>query len=150
MEFELPPDFRELFELLNANNVRYLLLGGYAVGAYGYPRATNDLDVFVSDDHENVEHVTDALAAFGFPESQKTIDAFLQPRSMLEMGVEPMKIRIMNFADGINFDEAFDRKTVFNIAGINVNVLSRVDLIANKKAVGRHKDLDDVERLEKE
>src|SRR5688572_13670527 len=103
MEFELPPDFKELFELLNANSVRYLLLGGYAVGAYGYPRATNDLDVFVSGEATNVGQLGRALEAFGFSESQLPKDAFLQPRSILEMGIEPMKIQLMNFADGIDF-----------------------------------------------
>ena len=150
MEFELPPDFRELFELLNANRVRYLLLGGYAVGAYGYPRATNDLDVFVSSDADNVDRLSSALTSFGFSESKSTKEAFLQQRSILEMGVEPMKIQLMNFADGIGFEQAFERKNVIDIAGVSVAMVSKADLIANKRAVGRHKDLDDIERLEKE
>lgn len=147
MEFELPQDFKELFELLNANNVRYLLLGGYAVGAYGYPRATNDIDVFVSDDEVNVENLIRCLSQFGFVEPVSR-DAIAQPRSMIEMGVEPIKIQLLNFADGIEFETAFTRRSLVEIEGIEVSVVSKDDLIRNKKAVGRHKDLADVLRLE--
>lgn len=145
MELELPQDFKELFELLNANNVRYLMLGGYAVGAYGYPRATNDIDVFVADDSENVTKLIRALADFGFPSLGE--NAFSQPRSMVELGVEPVKIQLMNFADGLDFEEAFSRRNLVKIEDINVTVVSMDDLIRNKETVGRHKDLADVERL---
>ena len=148
MEFELPQDFKELFELLNANKVRYLMLGGYAVGAYGYPRATNDLDVFVSGDEVNVENLIRCLAQFGFAEPMAH-DILSEPRSIIEMGVEPIKIQLMNFADGIDFEAAFARRNILDIEGIEVSVVSKDDLIRNKKAVGRYKDLADVERLEK-
>lgn len=147
MEFELPQDFKELFELLNANNVRYLMLGGYAVGAYGYPRATNDLDVFVSGDQANVENLIRCLTQFGFEAVAQ--HALYESRSIIEMGVEPIKIQLMNFADGIDFEVAFARRNILEIEGIEVSVVSKEDLIRNKKAVGRYKDLADVERLEK-
>lgn len=148
MEFELPQDFKELFELLNANNVRYMMLGGYAVGAYGYPRATNDIDVFVSDDEVNVENLIQSITQFGFA-GPISPDALSQPRSIVEMGVEPIKIQLMNFADGIDFEAAFARRNILKIEGIEVSAVSKDDLIRNKKAVGRYKDLADVERLEK-
>ena len=148
MEFELPQDFKELFELLNANNVRYLMLGGYAVGAYGYPRATNDVDVFVSDDEVNVENLIQSISQFGFAEPVSH-DALAQPRCIIEMGVEPIKIQLMNFADGIDFEAAFARRNILKIHGIEVSTVSKDDLIRNKKAVGRYEDLADVERLEK-
>ena len=147
MEFELPQDFKELFELLNANNVRYLMLGGYAVGAYGYPRATN-LDVFVSDDDKNVENLIRCLTQFGFAEPVAE-NVLSEPRSIIEMGVEPIKIQLMNFADGIGFEEAFSHRSILEIEDIEVSVVSKDDLIRNKRAVGRHKDLADVERLER-
>jgi hypothetical protein len=147
MEFELPQDFKELFELLNANNVRYLMLGGYAVGAYGYPRTTNDIDIFVSSDEINTENLIRCLTQFGFVEPISR-DAISQPRSLIEMGVEPIKIQLLNFADGIEFDTAFTRRSILEIEGIEVSVVSKDDLIRNKKAVGRYKDLADVERLE--
>ena len=147
MEFELPQDFKELFELLNSNRVRYLLLGGYAVSAYGYPRTTNDIDLFVADDSDNIETLIRSLSDFGFPTLDST--AFSEPRSMVEMGVEPMKIQIMNFADGLDFERAFSRKHAMRVEDIVINVVAKEDLIENKKAVGRYKDLADVERLEK-
>ena len=104
MEFELPKDFRELFELLNANNVKYLLIGGYAVGYYGYPRATNDIDVFVADDHANSRKLVKPLSEFGFSGENLSEELFTQKKSIIEMGVEPMMIQIMNFASGISFD----------------------------------------------
>ena len=124
------------------------MLGGYAVGAYGYPRATNDLDVFVSDDQANVENLIRCLAQFGFAEPLSE-NVLSEPRSIIEMGVEPIKIQLMNFADGIDFEVAFSRRNILEIEGIEVSVVSKDDLIRNKKAVGRHKDLADVERLER-
>ncbi len=105
MELELPEDFKELFKSLNANSVRYLLIGGYAVGVYGYPRATNDIDIFVSDDPENVENLVKALRDFGFGGFDLS-KLFESNRSLVELGVEPLKVQIMNFADGIDFQKS--------------------------------------------
>lgn len=148
MELELPRDFKELFESLNACEVPYLMIGGYAVGVYGYSRTTNDIDIFVSDDAVSLERLRNALKDFGFSEADLT-GIFNTPRSLVEIGVEPLKIQLMNFADGIDFDEAFVAKNVVQIEDIFVNTISRSDLIANKTASGRHKDLADVEELEK-
>lgn len=148
MEFELPKDFRELFELLNANDVKYLLIGGYAVGYYGYPRATNDIDVFVADDHANSRNLVKALSEFGFSGENLSEELFTQKKSIIEMGVEPMMIQIMNFASGISFDEAYARRVVVRIEGVDVSLISKDDLKTNKLASGRYKDLADIERLE--
>lgn len=148
MEFELPKDFKELFELLSTNKVRYLLIGGYAVGVYGYARSTNDLDIFVSDDRENVLRLRKALIEFGAAESNFVGDLFPERRSMMEMGVEPMKVQFVNFADGIDFDVAFAGKNEVRIEDIFVTTIGKGDLIKNKIASGRHKGLADVERLE--
>lgn len=149
MEFELPKDFKELFELLNANRVRYLLIGGYAVGIHGYTRTTNDLDIFVSDDGENVGNLRLTLIAFGFGESNLSDDIFPDKRSMIEMGVEPMKIQIMNFADGIEFETAYANHIETAIEDIAISTIHKQDLIKNKITSGRLKDLADVERLER-
>ena len=148
MEIELPRDFKELFESLNANSVRYLLIGGYAVGVYGYSRTTNDIDIFVSDDPENVERVIDALHQFGGSGTNLS-GMFAKKRSLVEIGVEPVKVQLMNFADGITFDEAFTRRTVIEADGVAISTIGRDDLIANKLATGRHKDLDDIEMIER-
>lgn len=146
MEFELPKDFKELFELLNANSVRYLLIGGYAVGIHGYTRATNDLDIFVSDDEENVRNLRRSLIEFGF--GGLNDDLFPDKRSMIEMGVEPMKIQIMNFADGIEFEAAYSSRIEIVVEDIVISTIHKPDLIKNKITSGRLKDLADVERLE--
>ena len=148
MEFELPQDFKELFELLNSNNVKYLLIGGYAVGIYGYARSTNDIDIFISDEPENITKLGKSLEQFGFGRANLPDALFAQGRSLVEMGIEPMKVQLMNFADGIDFTEAFEQRNVVRIEDIEVNVISRENLMKNKKASGRYKDLADIERLE--
>lgn len=146
MEIELPRDFKELFVSLNANNVRYLLIGGYAVGVYGYSRTTNDIDIFVSDDQENTQRLIAALSDFGVGDTDLS-QIFAEKRSLVEIGVEPVKVQLMNFADGVTFDDAFDRRNVIEVEMILISTIGRDDLIANKIASGRHKDLDDVEML---
>src|SRR5690349_1166186 len=121
MEFELPRDFKELLESLNANNVRYLLIGGYAVGIYGYSRSTNDIDIFVSDKRENVLRLLKALADFGFTDPTLSEDVLSEERSMIEMGIEPMKVQILNFADGLNFEDCYARKNPVTIEDIIVD-----------------------------
>ena len=147
MELELPKDFKELLELLNANSVQYLLIGGYAVGIYGYSRSTNDIDIFVSDEIENVRNLIRALKDFAG--SSLSEDVLKEKRSMIEMGIEPMKVQILNFADGIDFDSAYSRKNRVKCEDIFVDTISKEDLIKNKAATGRYKDLSDVERLER-
>jgi hypothetical protein len=146
MEIELPRDFKELFESLNANSVRYLMIGGYAVGVHGYSRTTGDLDIFVSDDRDNVINLAKALTEFGLPNSELS-GIFHTGRSLVEIGVEPIKVQLMNFADGIEFDRAFDSRTVVEVEDILINTISKSDLIKNKLASGRHKGLADVEQL---
>ncbi len=146
MELELPEDFKELFKSLNANNVRYLMIGGYAVGVYGYPRATNDVDIFVSDDDTNTGNLVKALQDFGFGGFDLS-GIFKESRSLVEIGVEPLKVQFMNFADGIEFEKAFESRKLIAVEDISINTVSKSDLIRNKLASGRHKDLADVEQL---
>jgi predicted nucleotidyltransferase len=148
MEIELPRDFKELFVSLNANSVRYLLIGGYAVGVYGYSRTTNDIDIFVSDEPDNTNRLIAALNEFGVGGSDLS-QVFAEKRSLVEIGVEPVKVQLMNFADGIAFDEAYARRNVIEAEDVSISTIGRDDLIANKLASGRHKDLDDVEMLER-
>lgn len=148
MEIELPRDFKELFESLNANSVRYLLIGGYAVGVYGYSRTTNDIDVFVSDDAENIQRMIEALNDFGVSGTDLS-GIFAKERSLVEIGVEPVKVQLMNFADGIVFDDAFERRNIILVETVSISTIAREDLITNKLASGRHKDLADVEMIER-
>ena len=149
MELELPQDFKELFEYLNANKVEYLLLGGYAVIAHGYVRNTSDIDVVVSDGAENARRLISALSDFGFGETELKIELFTEPDSVVRMGVEPLKIEILNYLKGVDFAEAYSRRKSVQVEDILVDIISLTDLLANKRAVARPKDIVDADELEK-
>ncbi len=143
----LPKDFKELLKLLNANGVRYLLIGGYAVGFHGYPRATNDLDIFIAKDLENAQRLVKSLIDFGFGTDEISPSLFMQEKSIVRMGVEPLKIEFANFISGIEFEKAYRDKITGVIDEIKINIISLQHLKINKKASGRYKDLNDLENL---
>ena len=149
MEFELPKDFKELLELLNRHEVKYLLIGGYAVGLHGHARTTNDIDIAVADDEANVAKVANALEEFGFNAREAAAQLFSKPRSLVIMGVEPMAIDILNYIDGTTFDTAYGRRKSVRVEDIDVSLIGLEDLLLNKRYVGRLKDLADVEYLER-
>lgn len=145
----LPQDFKEFLKLLEANDVRYLLVGGYAVGLYGYPRPTGDIDIWVSNAPENAERAVEALRQFGFASPELSPALLTLEKSIIRMGVPPFKIEVITYIDGVNFGECFPRRSRVEIDGCPVNVIGRDDLLKNKKASGRPKDLDDLNELEK-
>jgi acylphosphatase len=147
MELELPPDFKELFRSLNAKGVEYLLIGGFAVIIHGYVRNTSDIDVAVSSDPENIAKCLEALEEFGFggPELRDALTP--HNKDVVRMGVEPMKIEILNYLNGVDFVDAYARRITRNVEDITVDIISLQDLIANKENVGRLQDLLDVEKL---
>lgn len=147
MENALPPDFKEFLNLLNVREVEYLLIGGYAVSFHGYPRVTNDIDLWVAVNPANAHKLIAVLRAFGFDTPELTPELFLKDRSIVRMGHPPMRIEITTGIDGVRFDDCYPRRTVAMIDGILVNVISREDLKTNKRASGRLKDLADLENL---
>jgi len=149
MELELNEDFKDLLKLFNSNNVRYLLIGGYAVIVHGHPRLTNDLDLVIGAEPENVERCLKALRDFGFSESDLSPDLFSKPKSMVRMGVEPVRIEILNYLEGVDFGSAYERRELRPAEDIQFDVISLPDLLTNKRAVGRDKDLLDVKELMK-
>jgi hypothetical protein len=146
MDITLPPDFKEFLKLFNDHNVRYLLIGGYAVGYYGYPRATNDMDVWVACDPENARRVTAALKAFGFDTPELSPNLFLDD-NIIRMGVPPLRIEILTTISGVAFDECYAESVQEEFDGVAVRLISLPRLRQNKQASGRHKDLDDLEHL---
>jgi len=148
MDLELPPDFKELLESLNANGVRYMVVGGYAVGFHGYGRSTNDIDIFVANDQTNAERLVKALTEFGFSGNNLSPDIFMRKDSLVIMGVEPLAVDILNYLTGVNFDAAFERRELVDCEDIRISLIGFDDLITNKRTAGRHKDLADVEYLE--
>lgn len=144
---QLPDDFKEFIQFLNEHEVHYLLLGGWAVGLYGNPRATNDIDFLIATDDENIRKLQKALLAFGAPTVENSV--FQEQGNVFRMGRSPIQIDIINEADGITFTECYERKNIIRIDGIDIETISRNDLIKNKKASGRHRDLADIEFIEK-
>lgn len=133
--------------LLNSHGVEYLLIGGYAVGYYGYPRATADMDVWIAVAPDNAPRVYKALKAFGMDVPELTPDLFLQENKVIRMGIPPLRIEIITTVSGVSFAECYARREVAQIEDVSVNLINRQDLKRNKKASGRHKDLDDLEHL---
>ena len=107
METKLPKDFKEFLRLLNVNGVRYLLIGGYAVGFHGYPHATNDIDIFVARDAENARRLVKSLIDFGFETDEFSVKLFMQKKSIVRVGVEPLKIEIANLYQVSNLKKHF-------------------------------------------
>jgi hypothetical protein len=147
MDIELPLDFKEFLKLLNEKGVRYLLIGGYAVGYHGYPRATNDMDIWIAVNPENAERVVDALHAFGFDLPELTPDLFLQENKIIRMGNPPMRLEITTGISGVEFDDCYTNRVVDVLDGVEVNVIDLPHLKVNKKAAGRLKGLADLENL---
>ncbi len=145
---QLPDDFQEFIECLNDNNVRYLLVGGWAVAIYGNPRATKDIDFLVATDHTNISNLLSALHEFRAP----SVDAevFREPGNVYRIGSSPIQIDIINQASGIDFEECYPRRNVIQADEVEISIISKTDLIQNKKASGRLRDLADVEFLENE
>ena len=141
----LPKDFREFLMLLEQNGVEYLLIGGYAVGIHGYPRTTNDMDIYVPVNLDNTARVIETLQEFGF--SEASIDLLDQPSSMIRLGVAPHKLEITNFIDGVFFEECYAKRMRASVDGLEINLISLADLRRNKRASGRNKDLADLENL---
>lgn len=104
----LPPDFSEFLRLLNANEVRYLLVGGYAVGYHGYVRATADMDILVARDEENAQRLVDILQEFGFGVEDLSPELFLEEERVIRMGVPPVRIEILISISGVEFDECYE------------------------------------------
>jgi hypothetical protein len=144
---KLPHDFKEFLRLLNANQIEYLLIGGYAVGYHGYVRATADMDIWVRIDPPNADRLVVALGQFGFDVPALAPELFLQANKIVRMGVPPFRIEVHTSISGVEFEQAYARRLQATIDGIEVALINLDDLKSNKKASGRTKDLVDLEHL---
>lgn len=147
MAMKLPLDFKEFLKSLNAHGVEYLLIGGYAVGYYGYPRATGDMDIWIAVHPDNADRMVRALKSFGFDSPDVSADIFLQEKSIIRMGRPPIRIEIITKISGVSFEECYSQRVIDTIDGVQVALISLPHLKINKQASGRHKDLDDLEHL---
>jgi len=147
MDIELPPDFNEFLRLPADKRVEYLLIGGYAVAFHGFPRATADMDVWVKKDPDNAQRMVEVLRAFGFDTPELSPALFLSDDSLIRMGVPPMRIEVSTKISGVSFRECYEGRVDVNLEGIPVAIIGLEHLKLNKKAAGRHRDLDDLEHL---
>ena len=144
---QIPPDFKEFLQLLNAKEVEYLLIGGYAIGYHGYPRATVDMDVWVAINPVNAEKVAAALVEFGFDVPELSPELFLKEDQIIRMGVPPFRLEILTTISGVQFAECYAERVVDSIDGVEINIINLEHLKINKKASGRYKDLNDLANL---
>ena len=144
---KISEDFKDFLKLLYEKNVEYLLIGGFAVVYYGYVRNTGDMDIWIRLTSQNVELTADALDEFGYATKEQTLPYLSQPGRILRMGMPPFRLEVSNEIDGVEFDECYSKRVTLNVEGIPINLISLSDLIENKQASGRHKDLADVEEL---
>jgi len=145
----LNSDYKDMLQVLLDNGVKFLLVGAYAMGAHGYPRATGDIDIWVEPSADNSQRVYHALAAFGAPLHEIDEATFIQPGIVFQIGIEPRRIDLMSAVSGVGFDEAYQHRQTVEIEGLPIPILSYDDLIKNKRATGRDKDRLDADRLEK-
>ena len=145
----LPQDFKELLQLLHSKRIKYLVVGGYAVALYGYPRATGDIDIWLAISQDNAHKTVEALRAFGFDIPELKAELFLEKGRNIRMGSPPLRVEFLTSIDGVEFTDCYRNKKSIKIDSIKIDFISLKDLKRNKKASGRHKDLADLENLEK-
>lgn len=144
----LAPDFGAFLRSLSEHDVRYLLVGGYAVAYHGYVRSTADLDVWVPRDRSNSTRLVESLREFGFDLPEIDADLFLRENRIVRLGNPPMRIEIHTSLSGVEFHDCYERRIDATWDDLEVSVIARGDLITNKRAAGRHQDLADLEHLE--
>jgi len=144
----LNKDFREFVELLNKNDVAYLIVGGYAVAFHGYPRYTKDIDIWVRSDPENAQRLLRALNQFGFGSLGLKEADFIQPEQVIQLGYPPNRIDLLTSLPGVDFNAAFAESEEFTIESIRVRFIGLEALRQCKRAAGRTQDLADLENLD--
>jgi len=140
-------DFKEFIQSLNDNQVRYLVVGGYAVAFHGHPRYTKDIDIWVEMTQENAEKVIRSLDQFGFGSLGLKDKDFLIPDQIIQLGNPPCRVDIINTLSGVDFATCYASRVQIDIEGVKVNFIDLENLKKNKQASGRHQDLADIESL---
>jgi hypothetical protein len=140
-------DFVDLLRAFGAHDVRFLVVGAYALGVHGRPRATGDLDVWIEATPANAARVIEALADFGAPLADVAVADFAQPGIVFQMGLPPGRIDVLTQITGVAFAEAWPNRVRAAFGPVEVDVIGREAFVANKRATGRAKDLGDIEAL---
>jgi hypothetical protein len=140
-------DFKEFVGLLIKNNVEYLVVGGYAVGIHGHPRFTGDLDIWLNPSSENASRILKSVNEFGFSSYGLSQADFTKEGSIIQLGYPPLRIDLLTQIDGVHFNECYLNRKIVEIDELTVNFIGYNDLLKNKKASGRLRDLDDLDQL---
>ena len=143
----LNKDYKEMLQNLLNNKVKFLVVGAYAMGVYGYPRATGDFDIWVETSPENSQKIYKSLSDFGAPLNQINKNTFCEEGIIFQIGVAPRRIDIITKIDGVNFQQAYPEKQEHEIEGITIPFLSKENLIINKESTGRERDKLDAQYL---
>ncbi|MDX8401315.1 MAG: hypothetical protein R8K47_01645 [Mariprofundaceae bacterium] len=144
---KLNKDFRDMIAALDACGVEFVVIGAYAMGVFGYTRATGDLDIFVRPSQENAEKVMRALRMFGAPLEKVSVSDMAREGTVLQIGVAPIRIDVLTSIDGVSFEDITPE--VHDLGGVAAPVIDFDALICNKRSTGRLRDLADCEELEK-
>ena len=141
-------DFKEFIALLNSHKVKYLVVGGYALAFHGHPRYTKDIDIWIMIDKDNAHNLIEAIKDFGFSSLTLNENDFLTANSVIQLGQAPRRIDILTNATGLEFVDCYSRRMDVDIDGVTISFIDLENLKKNKRAVGRHQDLADLEHLE--
>ena len=144
---DLAPDFSEFFGLLTANRVEFVVVGAYALALHGAPRYTGDMDILVRPTDDNAGRLLTAIREFGFPTDALTPDAVVATSCLIQMGTPPVQLHVMSAIDGVSWEDVWSSRAVAAFGGLEIPFIGRQAFIANKRAVGRAKDLADIEAL---
>ena len=149
---QFPTHYKDFLNSLNKHQVEYLLIGGYAMGAYGHIRGTNDLDIFIQASDSNANRMLDACVEYGIPREELATEMFLIPK-MIGIGDPPLRIEILKTVGSFDFDYAYSRKVTRGVDGVDINVVDIDDLILLKKQAikerSKARDKEDLSFLEK-
>ncbi len=140
-------DFEEFFASCNKHGVRYLVVGGYAFALHAHPRYTGDMDVFVGHSEDNARRIIGALGDFGFSLSDLTWQDLATEGRVVQLGHPPLRIDLLTAIDGVEFEDAWPRRIQSTYGQEKISVISKEDLITNKRASGRRQDIADLEDL---
>ncbi|MGQ9632511.1 MAG: hypothetical protein ACUVXI_19670 [bacterium] len=144
---EVQQDFRDLLALFNVHKVEYMIVGAYALAFHGAPRYTGDIDIFVKPDAINAQRIMTALDDFGFGSVGLTASDFESPDKVVQLGVPPVRVDIITSLTGVSWEEAFSGRVKGKYGDIPVHYIGREHFVSNKRALGRRKDLADLEAL---
>lgn len=144
---EVQKDFKEFLALLNAHKVDFMIVGGYALAYHGAPRYTGDIDIFIKPDSKNAQRIMKVLAEFGFSSLGLSIEDFKKEDSVVQLGLPPVRIDIITSISGVTWEQADASKEPGKYGEVPVFYIGKNQYVANKRAIGRAKDIADIEAL---